>query len=453
MTIDDALTGEAGLAGLQWVLYGAPAQHALRTAIHTLLTPPAMLHDCQLLRAKAKPGRKLTAYYALTLTGVAGKAAPTRAIAVTWSLSPHPLQETAAPVLTMAAEAAAAGVATPFRRLLLTDPDWRMQIEVAPLDPAFPQLVRVTTPAYIAAMLGTEASQPVYQATTIRYRPRQRHVLRYAAVATHSGLEVGRPIFAKLSQADEGAATGTVVAWAATQLAQTTCGVTALQPQAWLPADQLLLYPYAAGVPLSDLLSTNQPVSPLLYRTGVALRALHDAPVPATLPLGQKTFGGEIKATLQAGEHLKALAPALFATLQTLLEQLQARQQPLPAPDTVFIHNDFKADHLLVDNDQMTLIDFDSGALGDPAADVGKFLADLRWWHALGGSFDLAQAQAAFLAGYGLTAPTAQLARTHLYESLILAKSTVRRLNRFDDQWLPQTQRLLTHATQLLHQR
>lgn len=451
MTIDDALAGAAGLAGLQWVLYGAPMQAALQAAISGLLAPPATLSACRLLRAKAKPGRKLTAYYEATLAGVPTGVAATRALAVTWTLPfTPPLAATTAQITPLEAEALACGVAAPFQRLITSTPAWRMQLEVAPFDPAFPQLVRAMTPTHIAALLGAAADQPAYTATTIRYRPRQRHVLRYATVSSLSGASNAAPIFAKLCQADEGAATWAVVTWVAEQLAQSACSVAALCPQAWIAADQLLLYPYVAGVPLSELLSTNQPVAPLLHRSGVALRALHEAPVPSTLPLARKTFAGEIKATLQAGEHLVALAPQRFAALQALLEQLQARHQQLPTAAPVFTHSDFKADHLLVDNDQMTLIDFDSCALADPAADVGKFLADLRWWHVLGGGFDLPQAQAAFLTGYGLTAPSAPLARARLYESLILAKSTVRRLNRFDEQWLPQTQHLLTQAAQLL---
>lgn len=451
MTIDDALTGEAGLAGLQWVLYGAPAQRALQEAITALLEPPATLRECRLLRAKAKPDRKVTAYYALTLAGVTGTDASTRAIAVTWSLPRQPAPSTTAntaAISPMEAEAVAAGIATPFRRLLMTDESWRMQIEVAPLDPTFPALVRAMTPSHVTTLLADHTTAPLDQITTLRYRPRQRHVLRYDLRFPLSGKAEVPSFFAKLSPDDEGTATWAVVAWCAEQLARCASGVTALQPQAWIPADRLLLYPYAPGIPLSELLSTNQPVLPLLHKAGVALRALHDTPCPPTLPLARKDFTGEVKATLQAGEHLAVLAPALYHTLCTLLEQVQERYQRYAAVKPSFTHSDFKADHLLVDRDQLTLIDFDSCMLTDPAADVGKFLADLRWWHSLGGQFDLRQAQAAFLTGYGLTRPSALLVRAHLYESLILAKSTVRRLNLFDDQWLAQSQRLLAQAAQ-----
>lgn len=450
MMIDEALSGEAGLAGIQWVLYGASAQCALQATMATLLAPSVAVRECRLLRAKVKPGRKLTAYYELALAGVHNDQRHLRAIAVTWTAR-HPSQPipTATSISAMEAEAMAGGVATPFRRLSAINEAWRMQVEVAPLDLTFPQLVRAMAPTHVTALLATHGiSATDWQITTLRYRPRQRHVLRYDPLPV--GNETAVPFFAKLSQANEGVAVAQVVQWAAEQLASHSSGVSALCPAAWIADDQLLLYPYAPGTPLSQLLRTNEPVLPLLHRSGMALRSLHDAPVPAPLLLPKKTFASEAKATLQAGEQLAALAPTHYATLCTLVDAVQERYQRLPVAEPTFTHSDFKADHLLADGDRLTLIDFDSCALTDPAADLGKFLADLHWWQAMGGRFDRQRAQAAFLAGYGPPTDPHLYARTQLYSTLILAKNTVRRLNQFDGSWLSQSQTLLARAKALL---
>ncbi len=452
MTIDDALSGEAGLVGVQWLLYGVPVQQALQETITTLLAPPFVVRAWRLLRAKAKPGRKLTAYYEVDLGGGAGESSQQRAMAVTWTMpqGTASMPDEAPPISAMEAEALATGVATPFRRLLAVNDPWRMQIEVAPLDPHFPQLVRAMSPSYIGALLRTQGI-PVddCRMTTLRYRPRQRHVLRYAPLAAEG--QPLTPVFAKLSQGDEGKAITEMVQWAAAQLARGNSGVDALCPDAWIAADRLLLYPFAAGAPLSQALCNNQPVLSSLHRAGAALRSLHDAPVPSTLSLPRKTFAGEVKATLQAGEHLTALAPVLHTALTDLLEEAAERYQQLPAVEPTFTHSDFKADHLLTDGNGLTLIDFDSAALTDPAADLGKFLADLHWWQALGGRFDQQRAQAAFLAGYGPPIDAQLYMRAQLYSTLILAKNTVRRLNLFDEQWFAQSQALLNRATALLH--
>jgi aminoglycoside phosphotransferase len=449
MTIDEALSGAAGLAGVQWVLYGVPVQRALQELLATLLAPPTTMRTCRLLRAKVKPGRKLTAYYEVELAGQRDASPQPRAIAVTWSAQPHP---TALPVSTMEAVALESGVAAPFRRLLASDDKWRMQIEVAPLDPAFPPLVRAMTPAQVVTMLTAQGIPAAdCRITTLRYRPRQRHVLRYDPLL--AAAVPSTPFFAKLSQQKEGEATAQIVDWAAAQLAQRNLAVTALCPHAWLGDEQLLLYPYAPGTTVSHLLLTNQPVLPLLHGAGAALRALHDAPCPIARPLVAKTFAGEAKATLQAGEQLATLSPTLYTTFASLVDAVHERYHQLPTAEPTFTHSDFKADHLLADGNRLTLIDFDSCALTDPAADLGKFLADLHWWQAMGGRFDRQRAQAAFLAGYGPPTDPDFYARAQLYSALILAKSTVRRLNLFDELWLSQSQALLDHTMAVLHNR
>jgi len=97
----------------------------------------------------------------------------------------------------------------------------------------------------------------------------------------------------------------------------------------------------------------------------------------------------------------------------------------------------------------MTLIDFDTCYLSDPAIDLGKFLADLQWWYNGYGLDGVAAAQEQFLAGYGPTT-AARLARARLYEALVLTKSTVRRVKLFDRDWASRTERLIGRATAVL---
>ena len=72
----------------------------------------------------------------------------------------------------------------------------------------------------------------------------------------------------------------------------------------------------------------------------------------------------------------------------------------LPQEKPTFTHSDFKADHLLSTPQGLTLIDFDTCNLTDPALDIGKFLADLEWWFTLKGISGVEEAQAELLKGY-----------------------------------------------------
>jgi len=94
------------------------------------------------------------------------------------------------------------------------------------------------------------------------------------------------------------------------------------------------------------------------------------------------------------------------------------------------IHADFHHTNVLVDGDNVTLIDFDEMAFGDPMVDVGRFLASLRVpaRRAFGRIDALAGAGDAFLDEY-LRLRGGDVSRAHLFESaslLIAAGSSFR---------------------------
>jgi len=122
----------------------------------------------------------------------------------------------------------------------------------------------------------------------------------------------------------------------------------------------------------------------------------------------------------------------------------------LPQEAPSFTHGDFKADHLWAAPGRLTLIDFDRCRLVDPAADVGKLLADLRWWYGACGRADLEWAQQHFLNGYGEGASAARLARARIYEAILLAKIAVRRVRLFEPDWEGRTRALIERAEALL---
>src|SRR5919109_549774 len=107
MNISEALSGRAGIAGVQWALLGEES----------------------------------------------------RAVVVNWTPGGGNRASVAeAATHAMERDAVERGLAAPFRSLHVGDPDWGMDISVSPLDPGFPQLVELSDPeavrALIAAALG-----------------------------------------------------------------------------------------------------------------------------------------------------------------------------------------------------------------------------------------------------------------------------------------------------------
>ncbi|MFL5800394.1 MAG: phosphotransferase family protein [Roseiflexaceae bacterium] len=453
--IGNRLWGDDGLAGVQWALLDPQPQAVLRDALGALLPDAGMLGDCRLHRAKYKPGRRLTTYYAVAVRDSATGAEHTRQIEVNWRPSAGKDPRGAMPeLLKLQAEACDRGLTHPFHALLGEVLEWGMYIQVAPLDEGFPQLIRASDPAYVREMLaGADvASADNYAVTAIRYRPGQRHVLRYDPADAADRPAGDGTVFAKIYNSDKGARTFGVVTRMAEWLDAQGNGLTTVRPQAYIAGDGAVLYPYVSGTPLSDLLRApgGEPAD-LLQRAGAALAALHRAPT-TLVDLQPHSFAKEIKSITSAGEHVRPLLPEAGAQIAAILERAQALHERLPQEQPGFTHGDFKADHLWVTADGMTLLDFDTCYLFDPAIDLGKFLADLHYWYDRYGLSGVAEAREQFLAGYGPGASSERLLRAQLYEALVLIKTTVRRVRLFERDWAERTARLIDRAAALLHE-
>ncbi|HEU5102997.1 MAG TPA: aminoglycoside phosphotransferase family protein [Roseiflexaceae bacterium] len=452
LDLQTALSGRAGLAGVQWLLLEPPAREALLGALKDMLDDGTTIGAIALQRAKYKPGRYLTTYHAVDLRGASG--ASTRLVEVNWmppgSADPRGEREA---MLAMQAEAISRGLAAPFRALLAENADWGMRAQIFPLDAEFPRLAPLADPAYVRELLAADAtvqsSASEYRITPIRYRPGQRHVLRYDPLDADGRVDESGTLFAKIYNSDKGARTFAVATRISGWLAEQNNGISAVRPLRYIAAEGLVLYPRVTGTPLSDLLREPGPqVDGYLRAAGAAIRALHQTP-ESLIELQPHSFAKELKGIVSASEHVHTLLPDTGAAIASLLERARGLHEQLPQEPPAFAYGDFKADHLWVTPGGMTLIDFDTSYLSDPAIDLGKFLADIQWWYDGYGLDGAAAAQQQFLAGYGPTT-TGRLARARLYEALVLTKSTVRRVKLFDRDWAPRTQRLIARATAAL---
>jgi Phosphotransferase enzyme family len=450
--LQQALSGSAGIEGVQWVVSGRALRSAIRQTLAGMLDSPSDLGPVVLRRTKFKPGRKLTAYYDVDLSAHGVRP---RSIAVTWQPEgTHNLSQLSEAETGLEAEALASGVAAPFSRLGAIDPQLGMKMLIAPLDGAFPQLVRVSNPVHVGSRLpqmtdedGVQES-PNVQVTAVRYRPGQRHVLRYDYAHFDGRSQTSGTLFAKLYSDGEDV-TAFRVASSIADWISTSTEAASIRPSAHLAEDGLVVYPKLSGVPLSQY-SAARAARPLA-QAGAVLRELQKAPVELFEDVRPHSFSKEVRAVARAGEHVEPLLPAAGAALDRILARVSAVEAEIEVDPPVLAHGDYKADHVWVGRRGITLIDFNTCSLADPALDVGKFLADLHWWYSGVGEDSLLSAQGSFLEGYGDMAPT-RLLRARLYEVLILAKLTVRRVRLFDRRWAEKTERLLQRAERLAGQ-
>jgi aminoglycoside phosphotransferase (APT) family kinase protein len=448
--IGEILAGQQGMAGVQQLLSGPRSRQTLRQTLRSMLTQPAQLGACRLRRAKFKPGRKLTAYYDLELLQATGKVV--RPLAVTWTLPGAVQTLPTAELASSEATALAQGLAAPFQQLSATKPAWGMQVQVSPLDPRFSQLLCLVDPQYVHSLLATTAtSHGGYTITAIRYRPGQRHVLRYDPIGAAPG---AGSVFAKLYSDASGAHFYSKINQVADWVCANQPDLRILRPQAYLATERALLYPWAAGRPLSHLLHKRPNAQgQTLQQIGSALRTAHGLPAPLTQDLPKHELAAEVKAITRTCEHIQLFLPTVGQTIQRILEQAQVSYAHLPEEAPTFVHGDCKADHVLVAPQDtgtgLTFIDLDSCARGDPASDIGKFLADLVWWYAQSNQSGLADAQEAFLAGYGMAGLGSRLQRARVWEALILLKMTAHRVPLFKRDWAQQTTALVQQVESL----
>jgi hypothetical protein len=449
-TVGDVLAGRAGVSGLRDLVMDRAAGRGPQRTIHGLLEDPDCLTRCLLTRVKFKPGRKLSAHYEVLVRDRDGGLEP-RSVAVTWIPADAGSRDGRRTGTQRAAtrEVRRRGLDRPFREVDVTSRGGTMRVLVSPIDEDFPQLARLSDPRYLAHALSFEGHRN-WSVTTVRYRPGQRHVLRYDAGGTGRGRPRAR-LYAKLYTDDAGRAAATLVGHVADRLEGAGAAFSAWRPLAYIPADLALVSRALPGTSLAHHLQRPGADLPLLLcRTGEGLRALQGVHPDGLGDLITRGISDEIAATVRAGEHVAALNAPLGARYREALERARELADRLPDEPPCFAHGDLKADHVWDGPDGLVLMDFDSACLADPALDCGKLLADLRWAYGQSRRSGAEAAQAWFLRGYLEHDPHVRLTRCRVFEAVWLVKLAARRVPVAELDWSRRVLQLLQQAESVL---
>ena len=254
----DILSGKAGLAGIQQVLNGQSSRRRLRSEVEKMLLPGYRAGPFELTRAKFKPGRKLSAYFTFPALDAAGRVCDLVHLAVTWQTTLD--SSNAADSRDLLQEEAKQSGLMPVQRELWRDLfDQGIKLQVWPFDPEFPHLVRLGNPSYVAGLFASLGIAPDLKQmpviTPIRYRPKERHVLRYEIDSPERAPGEVQRLYAKLYSNPQDAArafgvANRVVDW----LAENNHGLQGNRPEALGQDDGVIFYPHVPGIPLSHQL-------------------------------------------------------------------------------------------------------------------------------------------------------------------------------------------------------
>ncbi len=155
-----------------------------------------------------------------------------------------------------------------------------------------------------------------------------------------------------------------------------------------------------------------------------AAAALHSSEIAVG---AHRTAADEIDRARQSVDLIRADAEELAEWLGEVLDSLKATAATTKPESRVFSHGDFTPSQLLLDGSTTGILDFDKICQAEPALDLGRFLAYLRFGLEKRGTANAASLTARFLEAYrGTRRHLAPEARVHLYEVASLVRMAAR---------------------------
>ncbi len=388
-----------------------------------MLTSDAELGTCRWRRVKARPRRKVSVW--LDATIVWHSQLTVRPVAVEWTT--HPLERSIEEAETPGQE--------PFLRLTHVGGFF---MKVSPFDPEFPNLARLLDRSRVRSA-GSETA-----VATVRYRPGERHVLRFDDSTSTGKME---PRFVKLARPGDGQR----VVDAAIRFADAVNHGERLVVGPLGIVDDAAIYPGTGGLALSRL----EPSRPDTFdqwmrRAGQSAARIHG--VSTTSAPNEHAVDNELAITARAVQHVGELAPEHRRVVEEIVERLRLAATSTDPVRVVTLHGDMKLDHLHRCDGQLVVIDIDRAGHGEAAIDLGNLMADMRWWgRADPGHVD--EAVAELVRGYDDS--LAESPRVRLMEAVGLLRIAGRRPQLSSPSWLMETTRLLgtvAHLTDRLEQ-
>ncbi len=198
--------------------------------------------------------------------------------------------------------------------------------------------------------------------------------------------------------------------------------LTVSEPLAYDPRWQLLLLNHSQGELLRNLILAQSDLEGALEGASEWLAKLHGCKATGcrhyTLQAHLSTLRVRQLALEQVSRNAALSFGAVLARTEGRLNNIT--EQLLPGPT----HHDFSPDHLLVDENRFTGLDFDEFRRYDPLFDVAHFMAHVGYLGLLhSGSLHRFNALAErFLAAYQRCAPNQSLGRLELYLALAYLK-------------------------------
>lgn len=288
-------------------------------------------------------------------------------------------------------------------------------------DPALPYLNDALNPVVADVMIGKQAGLKLSGVPQLcRHKPGRRAMIHYPC-QTSDGTK--QDLLGKIQAKKPKVSTPALhKAFREAGLDGTVSGDMVGVPKAMPGCDRLNLWlmEHLPGTCLSDFQSADQAPLPF-FKAGKALAQFHHCGVrPNRKWTYEQEFAVLQSALAKAGERI----PEQQHALKNLTQDAQDMLVASPTQPLVCIHRDFYPDQVLVDDEQVWFLDLDLCAMGDPAIDLGNFLAHLAEYalRTTGDAAALTAQENEFLRGYRELSPDISFSRILIMRNISLLR-------------------------------
>ncbi len=247
-------------------------------------------------------------------------------------------------------------------------------------DPALPGLAQALQPqamtsrlAPLASLLeGEDSASPegwqVVEVEILKHTPGRRCALGYTLL----GPRGRRRLFGKILSGGRGTRIFKIMDEIAVAIPRDLLLIP--RPVGHLPDLRLLVTEYLDGEPLAPPLYGKKPQAAARRMAGV-LATLHGCAAPLVRSWSARR---ELANTVEWLARSPLGAPPSSGRAKAVLQTLERRAALLPEVQEKPVHRDFYAEQVWDCHGRSALLDLDDARLGDPALDVGNFLAHLK---------------------------------------------------------------------------
>jgi aminoglycoside phosphotransferase (APT) family kinase protein len=316
---------------------------------------------------------------------------------------------------------------TPLPALHL--PDLGCVIETFPHDWALttlPQAVSLDRVLPIVASTQKPISEPGEldcEISVLRYKPHKRCVLSYKV--RRPGVAGSEEIIAKVY----GRSKKAVAAYSTHQKLEAAAasaeGLVIPRPLAFEETLNLVLMERIHGPSMKDCLHDGADPDLMARTAAVSLATLHSLKFDGR---SVGTMHEKLEHMDSSVDRVRQISPEMASRIEAMFSRIRKLMERFKSPRLRLIHGAFRPAHMVVGTGEVALIDLDGAGLGDPAIDVGDFMAKERTKGQLMEIGGAASRTDSFLNEYQARsgADAALAERAHLYCAMIFIGRSVR---------------------------